>query len=79
MGLWSRPWCDWPWILIMLYKTMRICSQGWGWSFVVPGIIMLVLAVLIFLFLVVTPSDVGVSNPQEGNSKDTVSGLVTKA
>ncbi|KAG1658428.1 hypothetical protein FOA52_009610 [Chlamydomonas sp. UWO 241] len=43
-------------------------SQGWGWSFIVPGLIMIGLSLLIFLFLVVHPSDVGVIAPSEGYS-----------
>ena len=35
----------------------------WGWSFFVPGFIMLAVAVLIFLFLVSDPSDVGLPQP----------------
>ena len=35
----------------------------WGWSFFVPGFIMLAVAALIFLFLVSDPSDVGLPQP----------------
>ena len=35
----------------------------WGWSFLVPAFIMLIVAVLIFLFLVSDPSDVGLPQP----------------
>ena len=41
------------------------CSQGWGWSFVVPGLLMIFLGLLIFFFLVVQPSDVGLPSPYE--------------
>jgi OPA family glycerol-3-phosphate transporter-like MFS transporter 1/2 len=38
------------------------CLQyGWGYSFVVPGVAISVLGVIVFLFLVVQPSDVGLA------------------
>ncbi|MEW5304019.1 MAG: hypothetical protein WDW36_006656 [Sanguina aurantia] len=40
-------------------------SQGWGWSFVIPGALMIFLGLLIFAFLVVHPQDVGMVNPPE--------------
>ncbi|KAL6765554.1 glycerol-3-phosphate permease-like protein [Haematococcus lacustris] len=40
-----------------------LLSSGWGWSFVSLGMVMMGLSVLVFLFLVVSPSDVGVSGP----------------
>lgn len=39
--------------------------QGWGWSFVIPGALMIFLGLLIFAFLVVHPQDVGMVNPPE--------------
>ncbi len=39
--------------------------QGWGWSFAVPGLLMVLLGILIFCFLVVQPSDVGLPSPYE--------------
>ena len=36
----------------------------WGWSFLVPGFIMIIVAVLIFLFLVSDPSEVGLPQPE---------------
>mmetsp|Transcript_15883 Transcript_15883/g.47023 ORF Transcript_15883/g.47023 Transcript_15883/m.47023 type:complete len:501 (-) Transcript_15883:936-2438(-) len=41
-------------------------TYGWGWSFVLPGMAMIGLALLIFLFLVVHPSDVGHVTPGQG-------------
>ncbi|CAJ2635523.1 unnamed protein product [Trifolium pratense] len=34
---------------------------GWGWSFVVPGVLIILVGVLVFLFLVVSPEDIGFS------------------
>jgi OPA family glycerol-3-phosphate transporter-like MFS transporter 1/2 len=42
-----------------------LLSSGWGWSFVVPGLLMMFLGVVIFFFLVVQPSDVGLPSPYE--------------
>ncbi|CAK9160356.1 unnamed protein product [Ilex paraguariensis] len=36
---------------------------GWGWSFVLPGIFILLVAVVVFLFLVVSPENVGFELP----------------
>lgn len=36
-----------------------VLGFGWGWSFVLPGILILVVAVLVYLFLVVCPEDIG--------------------
>ncbi|XP_059635245.1 putative glycerol-3-phosphate transporter 5 [Cornus florida] len=38
-------------------------SFGWGWSFVLPGILIMVMAIVVFLFLVVNPEDIGVALP----------------
>jgi hypothetical protein len=46
--------------------------QGWGWSFVIPGFLMIFLAALIFLGLVVQPSDVGVTSPDSRPGDDQV-------
>ncbi|EFJ50964.1 hypothetical protein VOLCADRAFT_57773, partial [Volvox carteri f. nagariensis] len=40
-------------------------SRGWGYSFVVPGFLMIALGLLIYAGLVVQPSDVGQSNPDD--------------
>ncbi|KAG2498316.1 hypothetical protein HYH03_003577 [Edaphochlamys debaryana] len=40
-------------------------SRGWGYSFLLPGFLMIGLGVLMFLGLVVQPSDVGQANPDE--------------
>ncbi|GFR46862.1 hypothetical protein Agub_g8503, partial [Astrephomene gubernaculifera] len=49
-------------------------SRGWGYSFLLPGFLMVGLAALIFLFLVVHPSDVGHANPDEHGSSSRGSG-----
>lgn len=37
----------------------KILDHGWGWSFVVPGALVIFVGVLVFLFLVVSPLDIG--------------------
>lgn len=44
-------------------------EKDWALSFIVPGTIMIVVGVLLFLFLVPTPYDVGLSNQQKDESK----------
>lgn len=39
---------------------------GWGWAFIVPGVLMAVVGIFIFLFLVVEPQDIGFL-PQSGS------------
>ncbi|KAJ8528137.1 hypothetical protein K7X08_021829 [Anisodus acutangulus] len=36
-----------------------ILGFGWGWSFLLPGIFILVVAVLVYMFLVVSPDHIG--------------------
>ncbi|KAJ1440090.1 Sugar phosphate transporter [Sesbania bispinosa] len=40
-----------------------VLEFGWGWSFVVPGLLIIVVGVLVFLFLVVNPEDLGFVHP----------------
>jgi OPA family glycerol-3-phosphate transporter-like MFS transporter 1/2 len=42
-----------------------VLKYGWGWSFVVPGIILALGGLLVWFFLVVEPSDVGLPTPSE--------------
>ena len=46
---------------------------GWGWSFIVPGLLMIGTGVLIFLFLVVEPQDIGFL-PQSGSAVGSLAG-----
>jgi sugar phosphate permease len=48
-------------------------KYGWGWSFVVPGVLMIAVGVLIFLFLVVEPQDIGFL-PQSGSAVGSLAG-----
>jgi hypothetical protein len=41
-------------------------QYGWGWSFIVPGLLIIVAGILIFSFLVVEPQDIGFM-PQSGS------------
>jgi len=43
-------------------------TQGWGWSFIVLGLVMISLAALMYGFLVVQPSDLGLGGPDGGVS-----------
>lgn len=36
-----------------------ILEFGWGWSFVVPGALVIFVGILVYLFLVVSPEDIG--------------------
>lgn len=36
-----------------------VLDFGWGWSFVVPGVLVILVGALVFLFLVVSPEDIG--------------------
>ncbi|PQM34832.1 putative glycerol-3-phosphate transporter 5 isoform X2 [Prunus yedoensis var. nudiflora] len=36
-----------------------VLEFGWGWSFVVPGVLVILVGILVFLFLPVSPEDLG--------------------
>ncbi|EXB79363.1 Putative glycerol-3-phosphate transporter 5 [Morus notabilis] len=40
-----------------------VLEFGWGWSFLVPGVLVILVGVLVFLFLVVSPDDFGFEPP----------------
>jgi len=40
-----------------------VLEFGWGWSFVVPGLLIILVAILVFLFLVVSPESMGFVHP----------------
>ncbi|KFK30869.1 hypothetical protein AALP_AA6G036300 [Arabis alpina] len=40
-----------------------VLDFGWGWSFVLPGLLVIVSGLLVFLFLVVSPHDLGFEEP----------------
>ncbi|CAK9236252.1 unnamed protein product [Sphagnum troendelagicum] len=44
-----------------------VLKYGWGWSFLLPGILMACGGLMIFLFLVVEPADVGLPSPHAQN------------
>ncbi|XP_025100346.1 glucose-6-phosphate exchanger SLC37A2-like isoform X1 [Pomacea canaliculata] len=44
-------------------------EHEWGWSFVVPGIIIAVLGLIVFMFLVPNPKDVGCEPPDQHGKK----------
>ncbi|KAH9299497.1 hypothetical protein KI387_031179, partial [Taxus chinensis] len=42
-----------------------VLQYGWGWSFVLPGAVIVFAGFLVFMFLVVNPEDVGYLSPYE--------------
>ena len=40
-----------------------VLEFGWGWSFLVPGLLVIVVGILVFMFLVVSPEDLGLECP----------------
>ncbi|KAI4376270.1 hypothetical protein MLD38_014052 [Melastoma candidum] len=49
-----------------------VLEYGWGWSFVLPGVLIVMIGVLVFSCLVVSPEDVGFGIP----SKDVAMGVL---
>lgn len=47
-----------------------VLQYGWGWSFVLPGVLVAFIGVTVFMFLVVTPEDVGFSSTYDQNTQD---------
>ncbi|CAK9857434.1 unnamed protein product [Sphagnum jensenii] len=47
-----------------------VLQYGWGWSFVLPGLLLVLGGVMVFFFLVVEPADVGFESPYETNTHD---------
>ncbi|CAH9110544.1 unnamed protein product [Cuscuta europaea] len=42
-----------------------VLGFGWGWSFVLPGIFIVVVAIPVYSFLIVNPEDIGLETPAE--------------
>ncbi|GLJ46895.1 hypothetical protein SUGI_0989120 [Cryptomeria japonica] len=42
-----------------------VLQYGWGWSFVLPGAVIAFAGIIVFMFLVVNPEDVGYDSPYE--------------
>lgn len=40
-----------------------VLEFGWGWSFVLPGALVMLAGVIVFMFLVVNPEDIGFESP----------------
>ncbi|XP_060667747.1 putative glycerol-3-phosphate transporter 5 [Ziziphus jujuba] len=40
-----------------------VLEFGWGFSFVLPGVLMIVVGIVVFMFLVVSPDDLGFESP----------------
>ncbi|KAJ7520508.1 hypothetical protein O6H91_19G008500 [Diphasiastrum complanatum] len=47
-------------------------QAGWGWSFVYPGLLIISGGLLVYLFLVVEPAEVGLLSPYEVNGSERV-------
>lgn len=47
-----------------------VLQYGWGWSFVLPGVLVAFIGVTVFMFLVVSPEDVGFSSTYDQNTED---------
>ncbi|MED6187860.1 hypothetical protein PIB30_080491 [Stylosanthes scabra] len=43
-----------------------VLEFGWGWSFVVPGLLIIFVGFLVYVFLVVSPEDMGFVHPGNG-------------
>ncbi|WRX35291.1 Major facilitator superfamily - like 10 [Theobroma cacao] len=43
-----------------------VLEFGWGWSFLVPGVLVIVVGVLVFCFLVVSPDELGFEMMESG-------------
>ncbi|GAV73901.1 MFS_1 domain-containing protein [Cephalotus follicularis] len=56
-----------------------VLEFGWGWSFVVPGVLVILVGVLVFVFLVVRPEDLGfVVDAKEGVEMEVDQGKSTE-
>ena len=44
-------------------------SYGWGWSFILPGALIGVLGIVVYLFLIVEPADIGFKNVELASDK----------
>ncbi|KAM0935608.1 putative ABC-type glycerol 3-phosphate transporter [Dioscorea sansibarensis] len=52
-----------------------LLKYGWGWSFVVPSLIMTLLGLTVFLFLPVSPEEMGISRQDELEKPSDKSGI----
>ncbi|KAI3524364.1 hypothetical protein L1887_03018 [Cichorium endivia] len=42
-----------------------VLGFGWGWAFLLPGILIVIISIIVFLFLVVNPETIGLILPSE--------------
>ncbi|KAK8990700.1 hypothetical protein V6N11_028665 [Hibiscus sabdariffa] len=52
--------------------SSALLSYGWGWSFVVPGLLIAFIGLVVFLFLPVSPESVGANKEEEENEVDSL-------
>lgn len=45
-------------------------SYGWGWSFILPGALIGVLGIVVYLFLIVEPADIGFKGVEGDKGED---------
>lgn len=46
-----------------------VLQYGWGWSFILPGALIASVGIIVFLFLVVTPEDIGLLSTYDPSRK----------
>ncbi|KAJ8753248.1 hypothetical protein K2173_017863 [Erythroxylum novogranatense] len=61
MGVWSSHTSVGN--IIGSVMASAVLDFGWGWSFLVPGFLVILVGILVFLFLVVSPEDIGFELP----------------
>ncbi|MFS7991403.1 putative major facilitator superfamily, MFS transporter superfamily [Helianthus anomalus] len=47
-----------------------VLGFGWGWAFLLPGVLIVVMSVIVFLFLVVNPETIGLELPRDDDEEE---------
>ncbi|KAJ0724338.1 putative major facilitator superfamily, MFS transporter superfamily [Helianthus annuus] len=47
-----------------------VLGFGWGWAFLLPGVLIVVMSVIVFLFLVVNPETIGLELPHDDDEEE---------
>ncbi|KAI3711725.1 hypothetical protein L1987_70268 [Smallanthus sonchifolius] len=56
-----------------------VLGFGWGWAFLLPGVIIVIMACIVFMFLVVNPETIGLELPgEEEEEEGSVMGMDTE-
>ncbi|XP_057751378.1 putative glycerol-3-phosphate transporter 5 [Arachis stenosperma] len=61
MGVWSSHTSVGN--IVGSFVASGVLEFGWGWSFVVPGLLIIFVGILVYVFLVVSPEDMGFVRP----------------